>query len=132
MLNATMLVLTSPSQLAMHTSSTVCSVPVLISTTPCLVETLVQISHMGAYAMGHYYLAAGPVTWTSVPVYYSSSLFKVGDLDGTHTNFMGIKAGLAVNYPINDRDAVGLDVNFLMHGKSSQRLTAMRSTLSQT
>ena len=31
---------------------------------------------------------------------------------------MGIKAGLAVNYPINDKMAVGLDVNFLMHGKS--------------
>ena len=78
-----------------------------------------DVSHMGAYAMGHYYLAAGPVNLDiGAGLGYSQFAFKVGDLDGTHTNFMGIKAGLAVNYPINDKMAVGLDVNFLMHGKS--------------
>jgi hypothetical protein len=82
-----------------------------------------NVTHMGAYAMGHFYLAAGPVNLDiGAGVGYSSygSETEAGGqtIESAHSTPMGIKAGLAINYPISKELSVGLDINYLMHGKA--------------
>jgi hypothetical protein len=86
-----------------------------------------NVSHMGAYAMGHFYLAAGPVNLDiGAGVGYSNWAIEMEvagkTIEGAHSTPMGMKAGLAINYPISKELSVGLDINYLMHGKAKPTL----------
>ena len=89
-----------------------------------------NLSHLGAYAMFHYYQSAGPVNLdVGLGLGYSSYASEVQSIEATHTSLMGIKAGLAVNYPLNDKMSVGLDVNYIIHGKAKPEVDGTESPI---
>ena len=78
--------------------------------------------------MFHYYQAAGPVNLdVGLGLGYSSYSSEVQSIEATHTSLMGIKAGLAVNYPLDDKMSVGLDINYLLHGKAKPEVDGTES-----